>query len=461
MATGRLNALVVDDEKATRAFLTEALRSSNHRVTEASTGREALDSLECSAYDIVFTDLCLPGMGGMDLIKASRRIQPDARVVMLTGYGTIESAVQALRLGADGFLTKPVTLGQVEDIVSETVQAKKQQPVAPAWPGVAETERGMGGMVGESEPMQRIYQIVRNVSKTDATILIQGESGTGKELVARAICENSSRVEGRFVSINCGAVTESLLARELFGHEAESFTGATKRKYGLIEQAHKGTLFLDEISETSSAFQKSLLRFLQEGEIVRVGGVEPVKVDVRLIAATNRDLLEEVKAGRFREDLYYRLNVVPIALPRLSEHREDIPLLAKHFAQKAAGRHGLEPKELDESALAALAGYDWPGNVRQLENIMERALLLTPGPVVTADDLPEEMGAAAPVSPVDGYTHLSLKAAKESFERSYLRALLERTQGNVSQAARMAKVGRPYFHEKIRKYGIESAEFRR
>jgi len=460
MSAPKLNALVIDDEKATRTFLCEALRTANHRVTEAKNGREGLESLEQSPYDIVITDLRMPGIDGLELVKATRRIRPDAHVIMISGYGTIETAVEAMQLGAVDFLPKPVTLPQVEAILHKAISAKKHKADEPCWPTVEETEESMGGMVGESEPMKRVYGVVKNVAKTNATILIQGESGTGKELVARAICENSSRAKEGFVSVNCGAVTESLLVRELFGHEAESFTGATKRKYGLIEQAHKGTLFLDEIAETSNAFQKSLLRFLQEAEIVRVGGVEPVKVDVRLIAATNKDLEQEVKNGNFREDLFYRLNVVPIKLPPLRERKDDIPLLAKHFLRESAENHGLDPKELNEGAFELLKRYDWPGNVRQLQNTIERAALLTVGEMVTGDDLPQEIGTAAASKAVEEYSHLSLKSAKEEFEHGYLRSLLEKSKGNVSQAARMAKVGRPYFHEKMRRYGLSSADFR-
>ena len=460
MSNAKLNALIVDDEKATRTFLGEALRSAHHRVTEARTGREGLESLEHKSYDIVFTDLRMPGMGGMDLVKATRRVQPDAQVIMISGYGTIDAAVEAMQLGATGFLTKPVTLDQLDDVLQKALATKKAHPMESNWPGVEATEEAMGGMVGDSEPMKRIHSIVRSVARTNATILIQGESGTGKELVARAICENSPRAKENFVSVNCGAVTESLLARELFGHEAESFTGATKRKYGLVEQAHKGTLFLDEIAETSNSFQKSLLRFLQEGEIVRVGGVEPVKVDVRLVAATNRNLAQEVKNGNFREDLFYRLHVVPIVLPPLRERQEDIPALTQHCLRKWAAEYGLEPKEIDDDALELLKRHDWPGNVRELENAIQRATLLSTGKVVTKEDLPAEIAAAPVAKPADGYAHLSLKAAKQEFERGYLCALLDKSKGNVSQAARMAKVGRPYFHEKMRKYGIDATGYR-
>ena len=292
-------------------------------------------------------------------------------------------------------------------------------------------------------------------------MLIQGESGTGKELVARAICQNSPRAGEKFVSLNCGAVTETLLNRELFGHEAESFTGATKRKFGLIEQAHNGTPFLAEIAETSNEFQKSLLRFLQEGEIVRVGGVEPVKVAVRLIAATNRDLEEEVKNRNFREDLFYRLNVVPITVPPLRDHKGDISLLVEHFLDKSIKTHGLEPKTLDAEAMDLLMRYDWPGNVRQLEHTIERVMLLTMGDVITVDDLPHEVDSAPPGQSIEQFTHLPLKSAKEEFERGYLTSLLEKSQGNVSQAARVAKVGRPYFHEKIKKHGIDPGQYHR
>lgn len=460
MPSAKLNALIVDDEKATRVFLGEALRSAHHKVTEARTGREGLDSLERSPYDIVFTDLRMPGMGGMDLVKATRRIQPDAQVVMISGYGTIDTAVEAMQLGATGFLTKPVTLDQVEGVIQKAVSTKKARPEEPNWPSVEQTEESMGGMVGDSEAMEEIHSIVKNVAKTNVTVLIQGESGTGKELVAKAICENSPRAKEKFVSVNCGAVTESLLARELFGHEAESFTGATKRKYGLVEQAHKGTLFLDEIAETSNGFQKSLLRFLQEGEIVRVGGVEPVKVDVRLIAATNKDLAQEVKNGNFREDLFYRLNVVPITLPPLRERRDDIAALAQHFMEKWVLEYGLEAKDIEDDAFDLLKRYDWPGNVRQLENAIQRVVLLTTGSVVTKQDLPPEISAAPSETPTQEYVHLPLKTAKEEFERSYLCALLQKSKGNVSHAARMARVGRPYFHEKMRRYGIDAAEYR-
>ena len=446
--------LVVDDEKGVRQLLRNCFRRLECNVTEAANGDIALSRLEAEPYDLAMIDIRMPGLDGMEVARRAKRLCPGLHVVMMTGYATIETAVNALKQGADDFLPKPFRVDQLRVILDRQLELLRDHShTHPIAEGTPDTE-SLPGLVGASPAMHAVYQTVRRVAPSGETILIRGESGTGKELAARAIHFWSSRHKRRFVPVNCSSLTESILENELFGHEAQSFTGATGRTTGLIEKAHGGTLFLDEIGDARPALQMGLLRVLQEGEVRRIGSAEPIPVDVRVVAATNKDLEREVREGRFRQDLYYRISVVPIEMPPLRERPGDVPLLIDHFLH----RLGAADRVVEELAIRALQRYRWPGNVRELENLIRRLIVLVPDTVIRLAHIPECY--APPSAPGDLITPGSFREAKETFERQYIETLLQRVRGNVAEAARQAGLGRPYFHEKLRKFGIDPDGFR-
>jgi len=445
--------LVVDDEKGVRTLLRNCLQRLGCRISEADCGAKALQRVEGEDFDVALIDYRMPGLDGLEVTRRLKRLCPDLHVVLMTAYATIEIAVRALKQGADDFLPKPFRLDQLRVILD------KQLDLHPARQGghrFAEPSGEGGqlpGLVGASRAMQGVYQAVRRVAPSSETVLIQGESGTGKELAARAIHFWSSRHRKRFVCVNCTAITDTILENELFGHEPQSFTGATGRTKGLIEQGNGGTLFLDEIGDASPALQMSLLRVLQEGEVRRIGSAKTVPVDVRVVAATNKNLERAVSAGTFRKDLYYRISVVPIEMPPVRDRPGDIPLLIEHFLR----RFGAGDRSFDEKAVRALQRCRWPGNVRELENVVRRLLVLVTDSVIRLEHLP----APYRDSPASrALTAASFREAKETFERQYLETLLQRVGGNVTEAARQAGLGRPYFHEKLRKFNINPAFFR-
>lgn len=372
--------LIVDDEESLCQLLQKVLRGAGHEADVAYSGEEALQALAGSVPAVLITDLKMPGMDGLALLRHVRDRYPQVLTVIMTAHGSIETAVEAMKLGAFDYLTKPFKLDEVKLVVERALTHARHRY----------DDNGDGdslddfGLLGRSEPMQRLRHAIRQAGPTDASILIRGETGTGKELVARAIHAESQRADGPFVKLNCAALPETLLESELFGHERGAFTGATMQKAGRFERAHKGTIFLDEIGDISPATQVRLLRVLQEREFERVGGTQTLRVDVRVIAATHRDLEAAVAAGEFRQDLYYRLNVVPIEVPRLADRADDLPLLVEHFFQ----RHGAPDRILDPEALALLQSYSWPGNVRELENLVQRLIVLTPHREIRAADLP-------------------------------------------------------------------------
>jgi DNA-binding NtrC family response regulator len=442
--------LIVDDEKNTREGLRWALEAQAADILLAADGEQALLALGEQPVDLVLSDLRMPRMDGMELLQHVREEHPATEFVMLTGHGTVETAVEAMKVGAFDYLMKPVNLEELNLLVRRVFEARELKQENERLRAEVNERYGFENIIGNSAAMQRVFQVVRQVAPTKASVLVQGETGTGKELVARAIHYNSPRRKRPFVAVNCGALSQSLLESELFGHEKGSFTGAHAQRAGRFEAADKGTIFLDEIGETSPEFQVKLLRILQEQEFERVGGIRPIKVDVRVVAATNRDLKKEVDAGRFREDLYYRLNVVKIDLPPLRERQDDIPLLVHHFLQQFNREHGrnltIAPK-----ALQLLQNYSWPGNVRQLRTMMESISILTTGKEIQPRHLPNEV-ATDP----DPGQHLRLKVGMtmRDAERELIRATLAELGGNKARAARVLGVGRKTLYRKLEEYQL-------
>ena len=463
--------LVVDDEKAMLVALKGLLTKEGYHVETAGSGEEAVRQLEQGSFHVVVTDLSMNGMSGLQVLEHARKVDPDIAVIMITAYGSEKIAVQAMKLGAADYLPKPFDNDELRVVVRrvmETVRLRRDHR------RLLEQVQGSFGfeqIVGRSPAMQRIFETIDKVADTDITVLIRGESGTGKELVANALHYRSPRRTKPLVKMNCAALSRELVESELFGHERGAFTGALARREGKFEAADGGTLFLDECGDMPLETQAKLLRALQEREFERVGGNEAIRVDVRVIAATNQDLEAAVRAGRFREDLYYRLRVVELAIPPLHDRREDIPLLIDHFLKDAARRFGRELKPLTGEALRACVGHRWKGNVRELRSAVEQALLLAPGPEIVPADLfgTATIDEAPPPDdtppPTDGGSGLrSFKDAKtavvEAFERDFLLKALQRHGGNISKAAEEVGMYRQNFQQKMRELGISVGEAR-
>jgi two-component system response regulator AtoC len=448
----RGNVLVVDDELNIRTALGKILEKAGHAVVVAESGDQALGLLHDRSFDVVLTDLKMVGAGGLDVLRAAKRIQPEAEVILLTAFGTIDSAVEAMKIGAYDYLTKPTDPERLVHVVAKALDHKAlREEVRLLRERVAERE-AFEHIVGRGLRMREIYERVRQVAPTTATVLISGESGTGKELVARAIHNRSPRKSGPFVTLNCGALPETLLESELFGHERGAFTGALATKVGRIEQADGGTLFLDEVGEMSPKTQVDFLRVLQEREFRRVGGTRPVTVDVRFIAATNKDLEAAVKAGAFREDLYYRLAVVPITLPPLRERPEDLAVLATAFLREFCTRYDRPEKSFSAPALQALREYAWPGNVRELRNLVERLVVTVPDRVVRPVHLPSPILTGE--RPEQSLT-IPLGIPLHVVEEQVIRRTLGSITANRERAARVLGISARALHYKLRRYGIE------
>ncbi len=455
--------LVVDDEANLRKVLSALLRQRGYEVTTVANGQEALDLLGTEAHDVMLTDLRMPEVDGMALLSEVRSRRPRMPVVVLTAHGTVDTAVNAMKLGAFDYLTKPFDRAELEIVIGKAVRAaqlSEQEPAAEAM--------GQFGMVGQSPALAEVFDTIRKVAASPSTILVTGESGTGKELIARALHEESARHARAFIKINCAAIPRDLIESELFGYEKGAFTGAVTSKPGRFELAHEGTLFLDEIGLIPPEMQAKLLRALQESEFERVGGIDSIRVDVRLVAATNADMEAEVAAGRFREDLFYRLNVVPLRLPPLRERREDIPLLVDHFLGKYRERLGKDVQRLSREALQILVDHDWPGNIRELENVLERAVLFSESDTLETEQLPPKLRTPGPSSsqkedkqsrPAVGPLKAIVKRHTESLERDLVVRALEETGGNVTQAARRLEISRKSLQNKMRDHGLrEHAE---
>ena len=447
--------LFIDDEATLRGLMAERLSERGFEVVEADSGERALELLDQFAFDIVITDLRLPGIDGSRVIEAARDRYPGIVAIVITGFGTVKDAVDAIKRGASDFIAKPFQFDELIHVLQKAMEQRRLTSENAYLRSQLEDRYQFGGILGHSRPMQKLFHLLETVARSSSTILITGETGTGKEVVARAIHHNSARRSHRFVALNCSAIPETLLEAELFGHVRGAFTGAVGARQGRFEQAHKGTLFLDEVGTMSTALQMKLLRALQEREFERVGDSQTIKVDVRVIAATNSELAKMVAEGAFREDLYYRLHVIPIQLPPLRDRRDDIPVLVKHFLEKFAPG---TPMQVSQDAMRSMMAYQWPGNVRQLENAIERAVALSAGRrEVDVIDLPVEVqatpqDAAAPFVdfPDSG---LDLPAYLATIERELIQRSLERTGGNRNKAAELLRIKRTTLVEKLKRLG--------
>ena len=439
------SALVIDDDALSREFLAEAVRTAGYRVRQASDGDQGIAALRTGDVDIVFTDLRMPGRDGLAVLRAALATLGDVPVVVLTAFGTVETAVEAMRVGAEDFLLKPVSPEQIEVVLGRIEGRRalvRENKVLKAQARSGE-ETPMD-IIGKSPSFLEAVRLAERVAATDATVLVRGESGTGKEVIATVLHVQSSRSEGPFIKVNCAALTESLLTSELFGHERGAFTGAVARKEGRFELAAGGTLFLDEIGELPGEVQAKLLRVLETGEFERVGGVRTLRADARIVAATNRDLERAMKDGRFREDLYYRLNVVPVWLPPLRERIEDVHALAEYFLARYRARHGVDVREFTPAALDALRASEWPGNIRELANVVQRAVLVARGRKIG----PESLGL--PDAQEQPHGHLPVGMTLEAVERQLILRTLESTGWNRTKAAALLEVTPRTLSNKIR-----------
>lgn len=453
--------LVIDDELGVREMLKRLLGSFGLEAVCFADGKEALKALkkDTISFSALITDLKMEGMDGIEVLAAVKEIDPVMPVIMITAYATVESAVQAMKKGAYDYIAKPFEADALEVVIKKAVEHRRLLDENRRLKEEVAGKYRLGNIIGKSPKMLAIYDLVQRVAPTDSSVLIQGESGTGKELVAKALHYYSHRAGHTFLSINCSAFPETLLESELFGYEKGSFTGAERRKMGILEAAHGGTLLLDEVGDMPLSLQSKLLRAIEEQEFLSVGGRVPIKVDVRIISATNKELENEVGGGRFRAELYYRLNVVVIHLPLLRERRDDIPLLAPHFMEKYSEKTGKKVDKVSPEVMNLFMRYHWPGNIRELENIIERAVIMTYGETIGLRDLPENLQVLH--SPQeDEREALPFREAKQQFERQYLVELLRRHEGNVTKAAQEAHLHRVHLHEKIKSYDIKDEEYR-
>ncbi|MDA8101234.1 MAG: sigma-54 dependent transcriptional regulator [Nitrospiraceae bacterium] len=455
MPSGKL--LVVDDDRNLLELLAMRLESSGYAVTTALRGEDAKAAAQATAFDLAIVDLQLASSDGITLMEELHLLSPDMPVIILTAHGSIESAVDAMRRGAATYLTKPFDARELILHVERALETRRLTSEVSRLRGLVAERYDFQNIIARSEAMQRVLEVVSRIAKTDSTVFIHGESGTGKELIARAIHVASSRSEKPFVAINCAALPENLLESELFGHEKGAFTGAVRTSRGLFLQANEGTIFLDEIGDMPLSLQAKLLRVLQERQFYAVGGERPQDVDVRVIVATNKDLQKQVEQGAFREDLYYRIHVIPVLLPPLRDRKEDIPLLVDHFLKKAGTQMKKQVKGLSPRALQRLMLHDWPGNVRELENVIEYAVAMTLDDVLSEDLIFPQRGGGDAV----GTQLKPLKEAKEAFEKGYIMNLLKLTKGNVTNAAEMAGKYRADFYNLLKKYDLNPADFKK
>ncbi len=450
--------LIVDDEKSMRDLLTITLEKSGYDVTAAEGGEAAIEAIRKDSFDTVITDLRMPRVDGMQVLRAARDLSPETAVIVVTAVASTETAVEAMKLGAYDYITKPFKLDEVDLIIKNGLERKRLRDENLYLRRQLETQHRFENIIGKSARIAEVFDTIRKIADSPATAMISGESGTGKELVARAIHFNSLRRDKPFVSVNCGAIPEGLMESELFGHVRGSFTGAVANKIGLFAAAEGGTLFLDEITEIPPLLQVKLVRAIQLREVRRVGDTKDIKTDVRLIAASNRDLETAVRDGVMREDLFYRLNVIPIHLPPLRERREDIPFLVAHFVQKFNKELGKNVRGVTPEAMAVLERYHWPGNIRELENALERASVLGTGEMVGVDSLPEPVRRGRPPRepdvldlPEEG---LDLEATLDDLERRYLQRALDRTRGVQTKAAELLRMTFRQFRYKLQKHSL-------
>jgi two-component system response regulator HydG len=448
-----LRVLVIDDDEDHAEALLDSLAVQGHECRMAGSGKAGVERMEKESFDVVLTDLVMHDLSGMEVLKEARRLQPEAVVLLITGHGSIETAVDAMRLGAADYITKPVNIAELRMRLSKAVEGGELRRTNRELRRQLEERYGFEGIVGQSPAMRRVFDILRQVSDTNATVLIQGESGTGKELVARAVHANSTRREGPLVAVNCAALSEGLIESELFGHVRGAFTGAIAHNEGRIVHADGGTLFLDEVGDMPLATQAKLLRVLETREVQPVGGQTLRKVDIRLVAATNRDLRGLVSGGTFREDLLFRLQVVTIDMPPLRERTGDVPLLIDHFLSELAQRHGRPVRGISPEARAALMRYEWPGNVRELRNALENMVLLSRGKVLQLEDVPETVREGAEHVRKSGGFELAGHSLAE-VERALIQSNLELAGGNREKAAKILGMGERTLYRKLKTYGL-------
>lgn len=454
--------LVVDDEESILTSLSNILRDEGYEVAVAKSGTEAMRAYMTDPPDLMILDIWMPGMDGMETLRRVRELTPTAQVMVMSGHGSIETAVKAIKLGAYDYIEKPLSL---ESITLRVKHALDQHRLEEENRTLRITVQRKFELVGQSPAMQQLRELIETAGPTNSRVLIEGENGTGKELVARAIHLRSARASRPFVAVNCAAIPETLIESELFGHEKGAFTGATSIKRGQFEQADVGTLFLDEIADMSLSTQAKVLRVLQEQQFTRVGGTKLLKVDVRVLAASNKDLRKEIEKGAFREDLFYRLNVVPIVVPALRERRDDIPLLVRHFMKVHADEQGLRMKEVSREAMTVFQQYDWPGNIRELRNLIERLMIMVPGSVIEGAQAGLSLQArpsgvasqsvASASSPIFMGSYDSLRDARNAFEKEYIARKLREHDWNISRTAEVLQIERSHLHRKIKLLEVE------
>jgi len=444
--------LIVEDEDVARKNLEHILDKMGYRVKSVNSGSRAVELLESLHFDLVLTDLKMKDVDGMAVLRKTKELQPYTEVIMITGYATVDTSVQAMLDGAYYYIAKPFKIDELRKIAEEALLKRRLRLENLQLREILKKKQEVPFIVGKSKAMTKVQQTVLQIAPSDINVLITGESGTGKELIARAIHNLSPRSENRFVAFNCGSFTEELMANELFGHEKDAFTGATKAKAGLIKVADRGTVFLDEIGDMPLSMQVKLLRVIQEREVLPVGGENPVPVDIRFIAATHRDLKEDVEKGHFRQDLYYRLNVITIHAPPLTDRDGDIPLLAHHFLEKKSQAMGKKIHNIDRECMDLLCQYSWPGNVRELENVIERAVALENGTCISPDDLPENFHTLS----IEIYRRRSSEIPTlEEQEKKYIQWVLEKCEGNKTKAAKIMGIDRVSLWRKVKRYGID------
>jgi two-component system, NtrC family, response regulator AtoC len=447
MSIEKTRILVVDDEEIVRESLGGWLEKDGYTVGAMPDGKSALEKLRGERWTIMVVDLKMPGMDGLQVLEEAKKLQPDIAVVIMTAYATVDTAVSAMKMGAYDYLVKPFDPEELSIMMQKIISQQSLVRENAVLRQALKQEYQFRDLLSKSPAMQRVFELARTAARSNSTILVLGESGTGKEVLARAIHAESPRAGGPFVAVSCAALTETLLESELFGHERGSFTGATARRKGKFEVAHGGTLFLDEVGDIGQKLQLDLLRVLEDRKFHRVGGNDPIDVDVRIVAATNRDLKKAAHEGKFREDLFYRLNVIPIVIPPLRERREDIPLLVENFVERLSVEMKKSIDGVSAEAMTAIMAHDWPGNVRELRNILERGAVVSTGPVIQLLDLGLPSKAEAPPKP-------GTLASLEEVERRHVAAVLAHTGGNVSQSARILGIDRVTLYNKMRKWGL-------
>jgi DNA-binding NtrC family response regulator len=464
-----MNILVVDDEPVIRVGLTRTLEGNAFVVDTASNGHTAIEMLQQKEYDLIITDLKMPGMSGFEVLSAVKSLQPDVPVIMVTGFATVETAVEAMKSGAVDYIVKPFTPDQILEKVNRALSQRNVSAEDIIIKKELECHHGFDQFIGESREMQKVYRRIIQVASTDSTVLITGESGTGKELAARSIHKNSARRDQPFVAVDCTALAENLLESELFGHVKGSFTGAMQTKMGLLMVADGGTLFLDEVSNISLSTQAKLLRVLQERQVTPIGGTQPVSFNIHLVAASNRNLKTMVTEGKFREDLFFRLNIIPLELPPLRERKGDIPILIRHFINKFVQEIGKELRGIAPDAMQFLEGYSFPGNVRELVNTIERAVVLTEGDIIQKENL-ELFDCSEPEPDFEGYVPANAEALKEmkrhirdrsveNVEKAFVMSALKRNNWNISRAAEETGMLRPNFQTRLKRLGISVKDY--